>query len=511
VEPNTTATKQEIRGSTLFLVGRLLLVGLNFVTQVLIIRYLSKSDYGAFAYALVVASLVQAVITLGLDRVDKQFMATYDEQRDYPRVAGTIAMVAGSVLSLGLAATLLLYGLQSYISGTVISDGQVVSILLILILLAPVQAVDDLTMSVFGVFGRPWAVFWRRYVLTPGLRLVVVILLILGEADVTFLAIGYVAAGAVGLVLYAGILIRLLRKRDLLGFFRPGRIKVPVRKLLGYSLPLTTTDLTPLLMHNLGVFLIALHYGAPEVAALRAIVPVAHLNQIVLRSFTFLYAPNAARELVRERPEALRDLYWQTAIWVAVFSFPIFAVTFLLAEPVTVALFGERYRDSGTLLALLALGYYFVAASGFNGVTLQVFGKLRYIVVTNVAAMVVNGLLFLLLIPPYGALGAAIAMSVTLVLHNILKQAGLRMGTGIDIFDWRYVRVYAVVTASAAALWGVQLALAPPLAASLALTALASALVFALSRDQLRVVDTFPELLRIPFARRLFPAPAPTS
>jgi O-antigen/teichoic acid export membrane protein len=505
-----TATKREIRASTLFLAGRLILVGLNFLTQVLIVRYLSKTDYGAFAYALVVVTLVEAVITLGLDRVDKQFMATYDEQRDYPHLAGTIALVLGTVLSLGLAATLLLYGVQGWVAGSVISEGQVVTILLVLILLAPIQAVDNLTMSLFGVFARPRAVFVRRYVLNPGLRLVVVALLIAGESDVTFLAAGYVAAGAVGVMLYGGMLIRLFRKRGLLGYFRPSRIKVPFRRVFGFSLPLTTTDLATQFMHNMGVFLIGLHYGAPEVAALRAIVPAAHMNQVVIRSFTFLYAPFAAREVVHDRRDAIRDLYWQTAIWITVFSFPLFAVTFSLAEPVTVALFGERYRESATLLAVLALGYYFVAASGFNGITLQVFGQVRFLVVTNLVATAVNAVLFLLLIPPYGALGAAIAMSATLVFHNILKQAALRLRTGVDVFDWSYLRVYVAVTASALALWLVQLTIAPPVLVGLGLAGLASALVLAVSRSKLRVAETFPELRRIPFARRLFPVPAGT-
>lgn len=506
--PDTTATKREIRGSTLFLAGRVLLVGLNFVTQVLIVRYLSKADYGAFAYALVLVMNVEAITTLGLDRVDKQFMATYDEERDYPRLAGTIALVLGSVLTLGLAAVLLLFALQGWVAESVITEHQVVSILVILILLAPIQAVDNLTMSVFGVFARPRAVFVRRYILNPGLRLAVVIALIAAESGVIFLAAGYVATGVIGVLLYGGMLVRLFRDKQLLGYFRPSRIKVPFRKVFGFALPLMTTDLGTVLSQTLGVFLIGLYFGTPEVAALRAVVPVAHLNQLVIRSFTFLYAPNAAREVVRGARDSIRDLYWQTAIWITVFSFPIFAVSFSLAEPVTVALFGERYRESAPLLALLALGYYVSSASGFNGITLQVFGKVRFLVVTNLVASAVNVILFLLLIPPYGALGAAIGMSATLIFQNALKQAGLRVHAGVDIFDRQYLRVYLVVGASALALWLIQLTVEPPIIVGLGLACLASALVLAVSHPLLRVAETFPELARIPFARRLFPAPA---
>ena len=49
-----SAANRQIRGSSLMLVGRALSMGVNFVVQVLIVRYFAnaKGDYGAFAYAL---------------------------------------------------------------------------------------------------------------------------------------------------------------------------------------------------------------------------------------------------------------------------------------------------------------------------------------------------------------------------------------------------------------------------------------------------------------------------
>ena len=62
-------------------------------------------------------------------------------------------------------------------------------------------------------------------------------------------------------------------------------------------------------------------------------------------------------------------------------------------------------------LTLLSAAYYFNAALGFNGLTLKVFGKVRVIVVISVIAAVVNLALNFAFVPPYGALGAAIATS----------------------------------------------------------------------------------------------------
>jgi hypothetical protein len=72
VEQSTT--RRQIRGSSLLLVGRFLSRGVTFAVQILIVRYLSKSDYGAFAYALSIVTLGTTVVTFGLDRAITRFV-----------------------------------------------------------------------------------------------------------------------------------------------------------------------------------------------------------------------------------------------------------------------------------------------------------------------------------------------------------------------------------------------------------------------------------------------------
>jgi O-antigen/teichoic acid export membrane protein len=43
------------------------------------------------------------------------------------------------------------------------------------------------------------------------------------------------------------------------------------------------------------------------------------------------------------------------------------------------------------------------------------------------------------LIPRYGALGAAVGTAATLVIYNLLNHAGLLLGTGINLFERRYL------------------------------------------------------------------------
>jgi O-antigen/teichoic acid export membrane protein len=132
-----------------------------------------------------------------------------------------------------------------------------------------------------------------------------------------------------------------------------------------------------------------------------------------------------------------------------------------------------------------------------------VYGLVRYVVVISVAAAVANVGLNLLLIPALGALGAGIGTCATLLIHNVLKQAGLRKGTGIGVFDREHRRVYGSIVVATGALVGLHALLAPGPVLAVCLVGVTSALLLRFSRDSLRVGDTFPELLRLPLVRRL--------
>ena len=498
-----SATRRQIRGSSLLLVGRFLSMGVNFAVQVLIVRYLTKSDYGAFAYALSIVTLGATLVTFGLDRAITRFVPIYHERRDYNKLFGAIILVMSTILSLGLALILLFYGLQRFIAQSLISDQQALALLLILIFLAPIDALDTLLNGMFAVFSRPGAIFFRKYVLGPGLKLAVVLLLVLGHSSVRFLASGYLAAGALAVVIYTVILFRTLRDQNLFQHFNLHTVAVPWREVLAFTVPLLTSDLVYMVMNSMDAVLLEHFQGTVDVAAFRAVQPAARMNQIALASFGLLFTPVAARMFARNDREGINNLYWQNAIWIAIISFPIFAVTFSIAQPTTVFLYGARYQESAIILALLSFGYYFNAALGQNGLTLKVYGKLRYIVTLNILTAVANLGVNLLLIPKYGALGAAIGTTSTLVLHNILKQSGLRLGTGVNLFDRRYVRVYIIITLSVLGLLLVQLLTSAPVYVSVVLAGLASLLVIRLNRHLLNVEQTFPELLRLPLVRQL--------
>jgi O-antigen/teichoic acid export membrane protein len=499
-------TASQIRGSALFLFGRALAMGLNFIVQVVIVRYLTKAEYGAFAYALAIVNTGEMIVTLGLDQALTRFLSIYDEERDYPRMLGTILLALATILSLGLALVLIVIGLQGTLVGQVVNDSQATALLVILIALSPIQALDDVIMGLFAVFAAPRAIFVRKFLLDPGLKLAVVGLLVLSASDVTLLAWGYLLAGAAAVLLYGYMSVDLLRRHGALPHLDIHRLEVPAREVFSFTLPLLTTNLVFIDL-NTSDELILEHFQGPEaVAAWRVVQPLAGLNQLGVSSFALLYTPVAARLFARHDGPGLDHLYWQTAVWLALITFPLFAATFALADPLMTWFYGPRYAASAPFLALLSLGYYVSAALGFNGLTLRVVGVIRYIVVVNLAAVAVNLVLNIVLILRFGPLGAAIGTAVTLILRNVLNQIGLRSSTSVQLLSRAHLPVYGSILIAALLLLVLQVAFHPGPIVGIAAVLIASAAVLGSNRRALEVASTFPELLRLPFARRIFGA-----
>ena len=482
-----------VRGSTLLLVGRMVSIGINLISQALIARHLSQTEFGAFALAFAIAGVGQVFITLGLHRGATQFFARYEEAGDHPRLVGAILFNIAVIVGLGAVLVLGVAVAQGLLTSSGMLDPAATGLLLILVVLAPIDALDDMLIALLAVLGSSRSIFFRRYVLGPLLRLGVAATLVLADGDATQLAVGYLLATVFGLATYGALFVRMLSQRGVLRSLRTTRPTAPAREMIRFSLPLLTNDGVWLLVNTLPLVVLTAARGLEEVAAFQVIRPAAALNTIVASAFYVLYLPVASRLAARHDLAASTDLFWRTAIWVAVTSFPIFAVTFALGRPISGLLFGDRYEPSGTYLSILAVGYLIQATFGFNGITLAAHGHTRTVAVLNATAAAAGVVATLVLVPAYGALGAAIAAASTLILQSVLLQLALRPKVGIPLIDREAVRVFAIIIVAVAALIAVQ-ALTTFGWWTIVAVGAASLAVVILNRDALRIESYFPEV-----------------
>jgi O-antigen/teichoic acid export membrane protein len=499
----TDIAREHIRGSSLLLTGRLLTLGVTFLAQVLTVRYLSKGDYGAWTYALSAATLLQSLVALGLDRAITRFVPIYRERCEYDKLIGVVLLVVGVTLCSSVVLIGAVLGFPDLLARIARVEPKSLTLMSVMVFLVPLTAIDALLVALFACLGRAGAIFFRGYVLAPVLKLVVVLILVFLKADVIVLAYGYLAANLIGLLINVQQLVRAVDEEGLRQPFADSGITFPTREALAFTMPLLTADAAMAVMETCGALVLGFFHGPEEVAVFTAAVPLAAMNQVVMRNFTLLYTPAASRLFAHEDYAAINDLYWRTAVWIAILTLPVFAVTFCASGSITSLLYGGRYQQTGVILAMLSLGEYVNAALGFNGLTLRVLNKVKYVVIINVASAVVALVTNLLLVPHYGPLGAAIATSSTMIVHNTLKQLALRQSAGISLFDPRYAGLYASVATCAIGLMVMQWMLPAHPMVMVSMATMGSLVTLLVCKRALMVSEVFPEVLKVPVLRAL--------
>lgn len=511
VEPSADATEdvsdakaqtsKQLRGSSLLLVGRMLSKLVNFGVQVAIVRLLSKEDFGVFAYGLALVLAGELVVKAGLGRGANRFVPYHAERGDRAEVMGILALVTTVIGVLGLAGFAGLWWVADLgLAG--MPSGEQVAVVLVLAWLAPVGALDTIGIQTLACFARPREILVRKHVLGPALRAAAVILVFLAGGDVVDLAVAYLAGGVIGLAICLHLALQQLRAHGFLAV-SPRAWRVPWAPLLRFSLPLISRDLVFIVLTFVTTAVLMASDGAEGVATMRAVVPAAALIGLVVQSFGMLYMPTAMRLHAKGDQTGLLEHHWRSAAWVTVLSFPLFGLTFAIAPALVPVLLGEAYAESARILAVLAVGHYVSVCMAFNSDALQVFARVRGIVLVDVAMMGLGTCLAFLLCPTEGAFGAAIAVSAARVVgtgarHFLLSRTpGMERIPALQRVVW--VKVAFATGGAVAVGWFWQ----PPFVVQVAAVA---ALTLALLRSTAPSLDlsgSFPELSRVPFFARL--------
>jgi O-antigen/teichoic acid export membrane protein len=491
---------QQLRGSSILLAGRLLSKFINFGIQVAIIRLLTKDDFGAFAYGLALAGAGEVLVKIGLGQGANRFVPYYFERGEFGRLLGTLLVVSLMILVLGTLSFLLLWWVAG--QGLIgFPEGTGATVVLLLALLAPIQALDQVCVQTLACFARPWHIFFRKHVLGPLLRVVAVAAAFLAGGSSEVLAGVYLAGGVIGLLLCIHLVVRELNAHGVLA--RIGELEIPWRPLVNYSFPLVSSDLVAIALTGVTTVLLMATGGETEVASMRAVSPAAALNMLVVQSFAILFLPSAARLFAREDFAGMSRHHWESVTWVSVLSFPIFALTFCIAPRLVTVLFGPEYADSASVLAILSLGSFAAVVTAFSAEALQVLHRTRPLVTANFLIMGVSAALAFALCPTYGALGAAIAVTSARLIGVSVRQSALVRSRRIEPAPketrhlWLQLAVASVVSALIGWVWQ------PALAVQLLLLAFISLLLLRGCARSLDVTRTFPELLKVPLFKRV--------
>ncbi len=441
------------RDSGRAVVGSVVSNAANVLVILVIARLLGGEAVGQYTIVFALRAILLLVCGLGMRTAMTRFVAAYlahaqhDTVRGSVRAGLTVPLVASTSVAVGW------FALAGPLADGVFGQPELRLPMQLFAASLPFFVFTDNALAATQGFQTMKAYVWVGQVLDPLLRLGLTVLVLVAGYGVNAAAVALLVSSVISSLAAAVALYRLLATLPGAGSFTPGR-ELASFSLLSWVASMATQGLLWADIVILGVLVSAAEVGAYQVAA-----RVVLIGMFVITPLTSSMAPRIAHAWTHGDRELVTRRYVGIVLWSSRLSFP--ALAGLVAVPVAVlGLFGDDFGDATAVVLLLSGGAVAEAVGAPSSVLLNQIGRNRLNMGINVAALVVNIALNVVLIPTYGIEGSAFAWAVTMVLGAVIRIVAVRR---VATERWPWSRPLGVAAVGGVLASGVAMLGASPL------------------------------------------------
>lgn len=427
------------KGTGIIFIGTIIGMLLGFVSRIIIVRYITQTDFGIYSLALVLMNIFAVISTLGLQEGAARQISFYRGKNDSSKVRGIVLSALQIALIASVLLSLVLFLTSDFISIKFFHSPELSDPIKIFSIAIPFFVLINIFTAIFRGFDRAQEQVYFRTILMSTLFLLLLIAVIF-LLDLRFFGVVYAFVASIVLTCIAFAVYTIKKSPLAIRWERSVNVS-PVRKeLLFFSLPLFAVVMLQSITTWTDTLMLG-YFKMPDVVGLyNAALPLANLLPIILASMNFLYLPIASQLFAKNQIEEIKRTYAVLTKWIFSATLPIFLILFLFPEAVLNILFGSRYIGAAIALQILSLGFFTHSILGPNGNTLIVIGKTRFLMWSVLITAIVNIILNVALIPPLGIIGAAIATTSALVIKNIFLSIRLYSLSKVQPFTKNYLK-----------------------------------------------------------------------
>ena len=197
--------------------------------------------------------------------------------------------------------------------------------------------------------------------------------------------------------------------------------------------PRALASVAQLALQRVDVLLVAALAGLVPAAiyavAGRFVVLIQFANQGISQSVQ----PRLVEALATGDTRAANELYQTATGWLVLVTWPINLLVITFA-PVYLGLFGDDYRTGANVVVVLACAMLVATGCGMVDMVLAMAGRTSWNLVNVLIALGMTVCLDVLLIPRFGALGAAIGLACAVTANNLLPLVQVGRSAGLHPF-----------------------------------------------------------------------------
>ncbi len=399
-----------------------------YASQVLLARWMGSFEFGIYVYAWTWVLLIGDLADLGLGSAAQRFIPEYAKREADALLRGFLSrsrwLAVTAATGVAVCSAIVVALLEPWLDSYVVLPLGVACVTLPFYALMQIQ--DGIARSNN----------WIRLALMPPyvVRHLVMLALVLTAYLLAFPATAVTAIGAVGIAFALTVVGQtIVLNRKLARTVAPGPKAYETRKWIVVSVPILLVETFYALLANTDILVlqqfrppddVAVYYAATKTLALIAFVHFA-VSAAVAHRFTEYHVAADRERLATFLASSIRWTFWSSLAA---------TVVVLLAGQLLLSLFGNGFADGYPLMFILAAGLLARATVGPAQRLLSMVGEQKVCALIYATAFALNLVLCVALIPRYGAVGAAAATSVAIVLESILLFWVTRVRLGLHGF-----------------------------------------------------------------------------
>jgi O-antigen/teichoic acid export membrane protein len=207
------------------------------------------------------------------------------------------------------------------------------------------------------------------------------------------------------------------------------------RPWLVTSLPLLAVSFSEVVLQTADVLVMTRYTSPGDVAVYFAAAKTMSLVMFIHYAVGSALAKQLSALNARSDTEALRATVRDAVRWTFWPSVLVAALLLALGWPL-LWLFGPQFTAGYPIMAVLVLGFLGRAAMGPSELILGMLGLQRAGMATAATAAATTVVLYLVLVPLYGGIGAAVATATALVTGALLNAFVARRRLGLELAIW---------------------------------------------------------------------------
>lgn len=398
--------------SGIYVLGMLLML----VTNVILARTLSVTDFGRFGFVLSLATVLALPAAGGMPLLISREVARYTQQGDW---SACKALIKVSYRWVALVSSVLVLGLLTWttLAGNVAAPKEMFLICILVSLLG----LDGIRVGVLKGLNRPVLAEALAKIIQP-------LIMIAGFLTLASLGLGSATnalwwyATTIGIVFFLGTFIWLLVKPTSIKAANCDFSDLPRwRKSL---IPLVFMSASTLLVTQAPI-IIAGFLGKDEVIAYLRIAERGMMIVVIPAHVLYsIIVPYIVSALNSNEINKVRDVVRQSSSITVFVSVPIAVFMALFGETILAVVFGAPYGDQAFLpMVILSAIQLFSVGFGQIGMLMLNAGREKEVLVSSAIGLSINVGACFVLIKPLGAVGAALGVA-----------AGIGVSTIINVF-----------------------------------------------------------------------------